>query len=548
MVQNKDGTMRGVADLSHLSDRYGSIATKAEALEGFSASLMPGDRMLSMDLRSGYNHFRLHSDMRKYFTVRIVMADDTERYFQYLMLPFGWSRSGYWFSRLVQRFWTMVKWTLGYRVLSYVDDYAIAPSLGSPASLADCRRAWRRLDALLLRYGLTRQPSKGVWGDGSQCLQPLVFVVDTVRGLLAIPTKKLDAISSFSRQLLTRARHNRRLVRADSLEKFYRQSSEYAMAVPDTAFHLRALYDCVPARATASMPLTFLGKRCRTSTRTARLSHPALNDLGFWSDLANQLQHRPILPEVSKPTVTILTDASMTAYGATLALGEKAAGAKGFNECRGYWEGSHLNKAHTTLLELATVRLCLKDVLQHCVLLRDAVIKLCTDNMVTLFVVNEWVSNSSVIMAELGRLHQLCKRHGLELELHHRPSALNLYADRLSRRLRVVDYCIPSLDGVPEHWWVGDSEHDIKLDWSKVDLLRPPLEMLPLDPRKAHQDSFKGLMLVPCWSRQNWYQDLMAMRHSSCDLTPNLPAKGKHWRATLISFSLAVVRNTQAYP
>jgi hypothetical protein len=97
-----------------------------------------------------------------------------------------------------------------------------------------------------------------------------------------------------------------------------------------------------------------------------------------------------------------------------------------------------LNKANITLLELARVRLCLKDFLQHWVLRRNAVIKLYTDNLVTMFVVNKWVSKSPVIMAELRRLHQFCKRHGLELELHHLPSALNLYADRLSRRLQPV--------------------------------------------------------------------------------------------------------------
>jgi hypothetical protein len=69
MVQNTDGTMRGVADRSHLSDHNDSIATKGETLEGFSVSLMPGDRMLSMELRSGYNHFMMRPDMRKYFTV-----------------------------------------------------------------------------------------------------------------------------------------------------------------------------------------------------------------------------------------------------------------------------------------------------------------------------------------------------------------------------------------------------------------------------------------------------------------------------------------------
>jgi hypothetical protein len=122
------------------------------------------------------------------------MADGNEHYFQYLALPFGWSRSVYWFSRLVQRVWTTVKRTLGYRVLSYVGNFAIVPSLGRPSSLADCRRASRCVDALLLRYGLTRHPSKGVWGDGSQCLQHLGFVVDTVRGLFGIPAKQLDTI------------------------------------------------------------------------------------------------------------------------------------------------------------------------------------------------------------------------------------------------------------------------------------------------------------------------------------------------------------------
>jgi Reverse transcriptase (RNA-dependent DNA polymerase) len=297
MVQNTDGTMRGVADLSHLLDQ---LLRKRRPSRVFLRVLMSGDRMLSMDLRSGYNHFRLHPDMRKYFTVRIVMADGTERYFQYLVLPFGWSRSGYWFSREVQRFWTMVKRMLGYRVLSYVDDYAIAPSLGRTASFADSQRASRRLDALLLRHGLTRHASKGVWGDGSQCLQHLGLVVDTVRGLFAIPAKKLDAILSIYRQLLTRARRNRRLVRADSLESFIGKAQSMRLAVPDTAFHLRALFDCtLPSEDDGFDDFTFLGKQCRTSTRTARLSYPALKDLGIWRDLPNQVHHRPIWPEVS---------------------------------------------------------------------------------------------------------------------------------------------------------------------------------------------------------------------------------------------------------
>jgi hypothetical protein len=70
---------------------------------------MPEDNMLSMDLKSGYHHLRLHFDMRQYFSVTVMMADGTMRFFQYIALPFGWGRSGYWFVRLVSNFWTYVK-------------------------------------------------------------------------------------------------------------------------------------------------------------------------------------------------------------------------------------------------------------------------------------------------------------------------------------------------------------------------------------------------------------------------------------------------------
>jgi hypothetical protein len=36
-----------------------------------------------------------------------------------------------------------------------------------------------------------------------------------------------------------------------------------------------------------------------------------------------------------------------------------------------------------------------------------------------------------------------------------------------------------------ESWWWGESEHDYKLDWSGLDLVRPPLEMLPIVPGRC---------------------------------------------------------------
>jgi hypothetical protein len=87
-----------------------------------------------------------------------------------------------------------------------------------------------------------------------------------------------------ARQFMKRARRHRRLTRSDSPESFIGKAQSLRLAVPDTAFRLRALYDCVPAWEEAGTDSGSLGKRYRASP-TARLSHPALKDLRFWGEL-----------------------------------------------------------------------------------------------------------------------------------------------------------------------------------------------------------------------------------------------------------------------
>jgi hypothetical protein len=90
---------------------------------------------------------------------------------------------------------------------------------------------------------------------------------------------------------------------------------------------------------------------------------------------------------------------------------------------------------------------------------------------------------------ELRRPYRFRSRHILMFEMRFLPPALDLYADQLSRRRSVTDY-LPRIKEVPESWWCGESEHDYKLDWPKLDLVRSPLEMLPLVSRKLEIDGF----------------------------------------------------------
>lgn len=137
----------------------------------------------------------------------------------------------------------MVRKNLGYRVLSYVDDFAIAPSLGRPATEEDCLKASQKLDRLLSRYGLTRHPDKGVWGSGSQVIRHLGFIIDTVQGNFGVPEDKVCKVEGLARKLLKLARKNRRRVPKREVASFIGKAQSLRLAVPQTAFRLRALYD-----------------------------------------------------------------------------------------------------------------------------------------------------------------------------------------------------------------------------------------------------------------------------------------------------------------
>jgi hypothetical protein len=330
--------------------------------------------------------------------------------------------------------------------------------------------------------------------------------------------------------------------RQRDLASFIGRAQSLRLAVHDTAFRLRALYDSLHGQ-TDSDPGhgDYLGSSGVRASRhvprhRVRLSHPALRDLAYWRDLRASLHHRPIWPKPETPTATVHTDASVEAYGATLRYGVHGAGIRSHYEVQGFWIGEHRELAHITIYELMTVRLTLQEFAEHCLLRQVEVIRLFTDNMMVMYTVHAMVSRSPLLMAEPRRLRAFLERCGISLQMHHLPSALNLYADRLSRRRKAL-HLRPRLTQIPDHWWTGESEHDLGRSWKDVDLLRPPLELLQLVPRKVASDSFRGLLLIPRWVRQNWYQALLALstRHWVLLPDPSRPSRG--WSAALLAFS-----------
>jgi hypothetical protein len=337
IARDSDGKSRAVAEWSHLSIHYDGVITKSEEFEGFAASMLLEVTVISMDLKSGYHHLRLHPDMREYFSVSVMTADGMVRYFQYIALPLGWSRNGYWFIRIVTHFWTHVKRVLGYRVLSCIDNFLICPSLGHRATEEDFVKASMTQDGLVARYRLIRHPRKGVRGRGSQVVMHSGFVVDTKRGKVGVPSQKLDNISERARKLLARGESINDVFPPNCWKRLRGK-----LRVSGWPFQIR-ISACVrytnPCRSRRGhwfrpwhgrgqwpfptlllvMEAVFVSFEPIPRISQGGLSHPALRDLQFWRDLPRSLQHRPLWPEAAAPAATVHTDASLTAYGATLA-------------------------------------------------------------------------------------------------------------------------------------------------------------------------------------------------------------------------------------
>jgi hypothetical protein len=166
------------------------------------------------------------------------------------------------------------------------------------------------------------------------------------------------------------------------------------------------------------------------------------------------------------------------------------------------------------------------------------VVRLWTDNQVTMAVIAKMVSRSPALMAEMRRLRKTLQVLGVTPAPQYIPSALNLFADRLSRHRKEWDW-YASVRVVPDSRWCGAVEQNWAVSWRHGEFVRPPLEMLPLARTKAEIDGFSGVMLVPHWPGRIWFNDLTAACHSRRLMRATTPgaARGKRRGAVLISFS-----------
>lgn len=550
--QEKQEGLKGrfVVNLSKQSTFWPRGTVKMESLAEFAMSVQDRDHFLSMDIYKGYRAFRLHTVMRDWFIFRYQ-----GRFFRSIALPFGWGRSPLWFTQLVAPFVRKLR-ECGYRVLSYIDDFLVAPSPhGTVATPADCVRARRRIDALMSALGLVRHPTKGEW-TGSTCIEHLGVRVHSKAMKFTVVPHKVERVRQLARNIMKDAMIGRRWVKPDKLASFCGTCVSLSLALPWARFYTRSLYTDMSSN------------RRRDARGRVRLSHQALRDLGFWKRMSGpDMDGRPIHPFT--PEASMHTDAADAGFGGTLHDRDLGAGVRGLWCAQGVWD-LRSRASSITLRELKAIRLLLTGALGQKIQRLDVnSLLLHVDNQAVVHITNSFVSASSTMMKELRKLKVVLDAMGLQIRTEWIPSVANKFANALSRRFprddlqvrrqlrrSVKDGMMAPLDVFP-YRPLGDHPRyarayafdQLAQPWNRTDgirLLCPPVDLIGPTLHKLRTSGAPALLMIPDWPRQPWYHEALhlGMLRDRVDASPSdvwsaARKLNPAWRLLLVEVNLS---------
>lgn len=411
--EGDDESGRFIVNLHEASKLWDPKSMRMDRPVDFALEVQRGERLLSFDIKAGYRHFRLHDAMRPY-----VLFHYDGRVYASVALPFGWSMSPYWFTRLLK---PMVGWLRqnGFRVLAYLDDFLVGLRTALPATASECLVASEVIQALLDSLGITRHPTKGCWGEGSQCLEHLGITFNTLALTFYATPAKVRKVQRLSSALLHSARKSRRLVSRSFLTSFCGFTASLNLVMPLSRFYTRSLHDDLARHSTCSAS--------RNDSRV-RLSNRSLRDLKHWARVSRG--GRLFVPQ--SPQAAVHTDASKSGYGGTLGF-SLVPGTDGVVRGHGVWDALDRRES-INLLELRALRMLPAPRFAAWLKInRIWNLHGFCDNLSVVHIVNAMVSASPAMMKELRLLKRELDTLGVAISLTWLPSALNHLADLLSR-------------------------------------------------------------------------------------------------------------------
>lgn len=522
------GKGRFIINLKLQSTHWDKKSVAMESLSSFGACLKRGDHMISFDWKGGYRHFALHSKMWNWFLFHY-----DGRFYRCIALPFGWTRSPYWFCHILSPLTRYIRSALNCRVLTWIDDYLLVPGVGTvPSTSEDCEVLCTVLDPLFARLGMLRHPQKGVWGLGVTKIEHLGVIIDTENFRYFVTPEKLENLQNIASHLLQTSAKARRWVRESTLRTFAGKAVSQLVPLPLARFFTRGIYDDLKHTN---------ARRGQYPEQKIRLSNAGRRDLQAWRTM---LAGDGRLICGGEESWNLHTDAADVGFGGTLGR-DMRPGSPGVVEVQSIWS-PFLRLKSITHRELVAVRRSLENAFIRAQLHGyHGSLLLHVDNMAVFYIVNNMVSSNPALMSELRRLHSLLVEMKITIRASWIPSALNKHADRLSRTWKPFDLAAtPSLmqslaeslqlQTVRREWPLKDApaarvkvlESQFAEYWGDglSRLWNPPPSLIAMTLLKIEAEQAHGVIVVPHWTGATWYKLLQRVSLASRVINPGSAA------------------------
>ena len=563
-----NGKRRVVHNYRRINDACVKYACRYEGVKDLNRLLRPGDWLLSLDLSAAFWHVPLHRQAARFlsfhFALPLEYIDDRGvrrptplppgAYIvddQYIVverscasLPFGYTNSPFVFTKIVKVIARAMR-AHGLRCLWFLDDCLVAMS-----SRPEALRARRFVEDLLARSGFHKAPDKGIWEPVQTLPDHLGYEISTVgRGCLKVPPRRCRDIHVAAKDLLCRAKRNRRVVSTELLQVFIGKAASVVQAVRLARFWLRSIHDV-----------------CELFRATSKLDRAALRDLQTWADFtyecpANGMELWPL-----EPACAIYTDASGSiGFGAvveapsaahkpfghlfqrpnlpgTFATDAAGGGRQGPRVSGGFWSTEERLLYHITLKELIAVR---RGIETHRADLEGHVVRLWEDNAAVVHIIQNKTSRSFALMAELRLLLALLDELRIDLRPRYirshlnpadyysrmvdrdawslRPSVQRMVIEQARRHLsaeisldpfgcrqfavtkryasRLYDPAALAADGLALSW-----ANESGIVW-----VNPPWALLPECIEKIRRERPAAVLICPEWPTQIWWPHLRSL-------------------------------------
>ena len=484
--------------------------------------IYPGVYMAKLDIKDAYYSVPIREEDQK--LLKFVHEGSL---YKFVALPNGYTKGPRKFTKLLKPILALLR-KQHITLLAYLDDILV---LGRTRN--ECRRKIIKVLHTLQEYGFIIHPSKSVL-DPSTCMEFLGFIIDSVAMRVTLPREKKITLKELCDIALDRNdiscmdHMNKNTIRG--IARLLGKISSSFIAVAQGKMHYRKL-----ERAKTLALAWQKGKY----DRPIALQGGAVQDILWWSRNIMDAWAPVVRPT---PGVIFTTDACLSGWGATRD-GLRTGGL--FSEEDKY---SQDDKTHINILEAKAVLFGLQALGQD---IYDEHIKILSDNTATVGALNKMGSSKSWGLDHIiTEVWQWALHREIWLTATHIPGVLNIEADEESRKSEsrtewMLNKAIfrqvledlsfdPSIDLFASRInnqlgrfasFRPDPEAEIidafTVSWADLHFYAfPPFICIAKVLQKIMIEEATGIVVVPDWPNQPWYNTYLEMKLIEVILPP----------------------------